>query len=342
MSSSHFVPAEKVKKPARAVLSARSLTYRAKPTILFFGTRTSVKSAGKETSVGMELNLCNIRDVKDLMSIFHLSFRKDLGQNFLIDSLIVSDIADLCSPDPDCTVLEIGPGVGTLTRELASRYRKVVAVEIDQSLIPVLNYTLNDFSNVTVIRDDVMKLDLAEVLGEELKRGPVSVCANLPYYITTPILTKLLRSGFPFGQITVMIQNEVAQRLCAPVGSKNSGAITVFMAYYGECTQAFTVPPDRFVPSPNVTSSVMQIRLHKERPVHPRNEELFFKTVRIVFEQRRKNILNALTLGFPDMSKETATKIIGSFGWPAELRGERLSLKEFSDLSDCISSYGLC
>ena len=137
-----------------------------------------------------------------------------------------------------------------------------------------------------------------------------------------------------------MIQSEVARRLCAPVGSKDSGAITVFIAYYGECSEMFTVPPDRFVPSPNVTSSVMRIRLHKERPVRPRNEELFFKTVRIVFEQRRKNILNALTLGFPQMSKDTALQIVGSFGWPADLRGERLSLQQFSDLSDRIESYG--
>lgn len=282
------------------------------------------------------MNLCDIKTIKQLMAMFNINFRKELGQNFLTNSTVVEDIADSCCDDSESTVLEIGPGIGVLTRELAVRYKHVVAIEIDDGLIPVLKYTLGEFSNVTVINADVMKLELSEVLAPYFARGKVSVCANLPYYITTPILMKLLECGLPFDYITVMIQSEVADRICTSPGSKLCGAITASLAYYGNPERLFRVGAHNFVPSPKVESSVVRIALHRQKPYTPIDEHTFFRVIKAVFEQRRKTLPNSLSAGFGELSKEKLTEIIISCGHEPNIRGERLTVAEFCTLSDAI------
>ena len=280
------------------------------------------------------MNLWDPRTVRQIMSMFGLSFRREFGQNFLTDPEVIAAIADACYPDSDCTVLEIGPGIGTLTRELAARYRKVIALEIDRSLIPVLRYTLSDCPNTDVRNEDVMQADLEALLGEAFAAGPVAVCANLPYYITTPILMKLLESRLPFDGITVMVQAEVADRLCAAAGSKAYGAITAVLDYYATAEEILFVPADRFVPAPKVNSKVIRISLYREKPCKPRDEELLFRTIKVAFGQRRKTLLNALSAGFPSIPKEQLAAVITSLGLPPDVRGERLSIAQFTALSD--------
>ena len=264
------------------------------------------------------------------------TFHKEFGQNFLTNRIIPEDIADNCADTSDRMILEIGPGIGCLTQELAMRYQKVVAIEIDRGLIPVLNKTLSEFDNITVINEDVMKVDLAELLAPYFERGKVSVCANLPYYITTPILMKLLESGLPFDYITIMIQSEVADRLCTAPGSKDCGAITSVLNYYGRPERLFRVGAHNFVPSPKVESSVIRIRLHKEKPCMPLDEALFFRTVKAAFEQRRKTLPNALAAGFGEISKDRLTAIITECGHSPDIRGEKLTVEQFCELSDKI------
>lgn len=283
------------------------------------------------------MNLCDVKTIKQLMAMFSLNFRKEFGQNFLTNISVVEDIADNCCDDSNSTILEIGPGVGVLTRELAERYKNVVAVEIDNGLIPVLKYTLGEYSNVTVVNQDVMKVDLAELLAPYFESGKVSVCANLPYYITTPILMKLLESGLPFEYITIMIQSEVADRLCAAPGSKNCGAITAVLNYYGAPERLFRVGAHNFVPSPKVESSVVRIKIHRDKPYVPKNEAIFFRTVKAAFEQRRKTLPNALSAGFGELGKDELTEAVISCGHSADIRGERLSLEDFVALSDAIA-----
>lgn len=282
------------------------------------------------------MNLCDIKTIKQLMAMFSLNFRKEFGQNFLTNVSVVEDIADNCCDDSESTILEIGPGVGSLTRELAVRYKKVISIEIDSGLIPVLKYTLGEFSNVTVINSDVMKVDLSELLAPYFERGKVSVCANLPYYITTPILMKLLESGLPFDYITVMIQSEVADRLCTAPGSKDCGAITSVLNYYGKPERLFRVGAHNFVPSPKVESSVIRIQLHKQKPFIPENEDMFFRTIKAAFEQRRKTLPNALSSSFGELSKEQLTSIVTELGHSPDIRGEKLNVEQFCRLSDNI------
>ena len=270
------------------------------------------------------------------MGMFHLTFRKEFGQNFLTDRSVVEDIADACCQDSNSTILEIGPGMGTLTYELALRHKSVVALEIDRGLIPVLDYTLGEFDNVTVHNEDVMQADLETLLAPAFEGGPVSVCANLPYYITSPILMKLLECGLPFDYITVMIQKEVADRLCSPAGGKNYGAITAVLSYYGEAEKLFVVPADKFIPAPKVDSAVIRIRLYKERPYHPKDEALMFRTIKAAFAQRRKTLSNALAAGFSELSKEQINTIIADCGFGSTIRGERLDIAQFVKLSDKI------
>ena len=282
------------------------------------------------------MNLCDIKTVKQVMGMFHLTFRKEFGQNFLTDRSVVEDIADACCDDANSTILEIGPGMGTLTYELALRHKSVVALEIDRGLIPVLDYTLGEFDNVTVHNEDVMQADLEALLAPAFEIGPVSVCANLPYYITSPILMKLLECGLPFDYITVMIQKEVADRLCSPAGGKDYGAITAVLAYYGEAEKLFVVPADKFIPAPKVDSAVIRIRLYKERPYHPKDEALMFRTIKAAFAQRRKTLSNALSAGFSELTKEQINAVIADCGFEPTVRGERLDIAEFVKLSDKI------
>lgn len=283
------------------------------------------------------MNLCNISTIKQIMSVYGIKFHKEFGQNFLTNKMVVEDIANECCEGRSRTILEIGPGIGTLTTELCERYEKVIALEIDRGLIPVLGYTLDAYDNVTVINEDVMKADLAAILAPYFEGG-VSVCANLPYYITTPILMKLLESGLPFDYITIMIQSEVAARLCAAPGSRDCGAITTVLSYYGEAEKLFTVSAGNFMPPPKVNSSVVRIKLYKDKPYKPKSEEIFFRTVKAAFEQRRKTLPNALAAGFPTLSKERLTEIVEECGLRPDIRGEKLDTATFVALSDLLAN----
>ena len=280
------------------------------------------------------MNLCDVKTIKHIMSVFDIKFRKEFGQNFLINRSVVEDIADNCADSVETSILEIGPGIGPLTTELALRYKSVVALEIDHGLIPVLKYTLGEFTNVTVINEDVMKANLDDLLKPYFDAGRVSVCANLPYYITTPILMKLLECGLPFDYITIMIQSEVADRLCARTGSGDYGAITAVLSYYGVAEKLFTVSAGNFMPAPKVNSTVVRIKLHENKPYVPKDEKALFRTIKGAFEQRRKTLPNALAAAFGELSKEEITDAIVSCGHKPDIRGEKLGIAEFVQLSD--------
>ena len=284
------------------------------------------------------MDLCNLSVIKTLMSDAGITFRKEYGQNFLTNRIIPEDIADNCTENPESLIIEIGPGIGCLTAELASRYRKVVAIEIDRGLIPILDKTLAEFDNVTVINEDVMKIDLRRLVEEYSDGMPVSVCANLPYYITTPILMYLLESGVKFSSITVMVQNEVAARLAAKPGSSDYGAITAILGYYGTVKKLFKVSAGCFVPAPKVDSAVVRIDLYKEPLYTPKDEKLFRNTIKAAFEMRRKTLQNALSakLGY---SKELISAAILDIGESENVRGERLSTEDFVKLSDYLSEH---
>lgn len=280
------------------------------------------------------MNLCDAKTIKHIMSVFDIKFRKEFGQNFLINRSVVEDIADNCADTVDTSILEIGPGIGPLTTELAMRYDQVIALEIDHGLIPVLKYTLGEFTNVTVYNEDVMKANLDELLRPYFEKGKVSVCANLPYYITTPILMKLLECGLPFDYITIMIQSEVADRLCAKAGSSDYGAITAVLAYYGIPEKLFTVSAGNFMPAPKVNSTVIRIKLHKNKPYIPKDEKILFRTIKGAFEQRRKTLPNALSACFGELDKDEIMSAIVECGHKPDIRGEKLGIAEFVKLSD--------
>ncbi|MBQ7153810.1 MAG: 16S rRNA (adenine(1518)-N(6)/adenine(1519)-N(6))-dimethyltransferase RsmA [Clostridia bacterium] len=284
----------------------------------------------------MSLNLCDPKTVRQLMSTFGLTFRREFGQNFLVSHQVLEDIADSCSESSGCTVLEIGPGIGALTAELAKRYETVVALEIDKGLIPLLSFTMDSFQNVRIIQADALKTDLAALLAPYFEKGPVSVCANLPYYITTPILMKLLESNLPFETVTVMIQSEVADRLLAAPGSSDCGAITTVVSYYGTVERLFRIGPENFLPPPNVESSVIRFRPYLEKPNRPLDEPTFFRTVKAAFEQRRKTLPNALSASFKELSKETCQEAVVKAGFKPDIRGEKLDVKQFTILSDIL------
>jgi 16S rRNA (adenine1518-N6/adenine1519-N6)-dimethyltransferase len=272
-----------------------------------------------------------------------ITFRKEYGQNFLISPDVPERIADECADTADTVVLEIGPGIGCLTAELAARYRHVVAVEIDAGLIPILSKTLAEFDNVTVINADCMKLDLAgairEALGVDSLDGiPLAVCANLPYYITTPILMHLLESRLPLSSITVMIQKEVADRLVSPPGKSDYGAITAVLGYYGDVRRLFTVPPGCFLPAPKVSSSVVRIDLPPKDPISVCDETLLMRLIHAAFEQRRKTLVNAITAKFSSLTKDKLSEILVSLGFDVNIRGERLSTADFAKLADRIAA----
>lgn len=284
------------------------------------------------------INLYNQKEVRELMSAHGITFRKEFGQNFLMDPFVVERIADAAGDTHERTVLEIGPGIGTLTRELAARYRRVLALEIDRGLIPVLSETLADCPNAEVLNLDAMKADLGELLAKDFAQGAVSVCANLPYYITTPILMKLLECGLPFESITVMVQKEVADRLCATAGSRDYGAITVAINYYGSAQKCFFVPAGKFLPPPKVDSAVVRIDLYKNSPYADAGRDLLFRVVKAAFGERRKTLSNALSAGFPELSKTAITDCIEGIGLEPSVRGERLDIQAFVDLSAALGN----
>ena len=263
-----------------------------------------------------------------------ITFRKEFGQNFLTNRIIPEEIADNCADTSDRLIIEIGPGIGCLTQELAMRYSRVVAVEIDKGLIPILGKTLAEFDNVTVINDDIMKVDIQELVDRYSDGKPVSVCANLPYYITTPILMRLLESGVKFSSITVMVQNEVAQRLAAPAGSSDYGAITAVLGYYGTVRKLFKVSAGSFVPPPKVDSAVVRIDIYDSCPYDIKDVKLFKNCIKAAFEMRRKTLENALSAKLGNFSKEEVSSAIAAAGFDAKIRGEKLSTEDFASLSN--------
>lgn len=280
------------------------------------------------------MDLCNLSTIKTLMSDAGITFRKEFGQNFLTNRIIPEEIADNCADTAERLVIEIGPGIGCLTQELAMRYSKVVAVEIDKGLIPILAKTLDEFDNVTVINDDVMKIDIKDLVEQYSDGMPVSVCANLPYYITTPILMHLLESGVKFSSITVMVQNEVAQRLAAKAGSSDYGAITAILGYYGTVRKLFKVSAGSFVPPPKVDSAVVRIDLYDKCPYDIKDEKIFRNCIKAAFEMRRKTLENALSAKLGGFTKDDIAEAISLSGLDPKIRGERLSTEDFATLSN--------
>lgn len=281
------------------------------------------------------MELCNIHEIKALLARHGFHFSKSLGQNFLIEDWVPRDIAEASGACPGSGVLEIGPGIGPLTVELARRASRVAAVELDRDLLPILAETLSGFDNVTVIPGDVMKLDLPSLVAEQFSGLTPMVSANLPYNITTPVITLLLESGL-FSTVTVMIQKEVAQRICAGPGSKDYGAFSVLCRYYAETQLLFEVPRECFLPAPKVTSAVVRLTPCPP-PSEVRDKELFFRVVRGAFGLRRKTLLNALAAAFP-LSKEILAGCIARAGLPSDIRGERLGIPEFALLAEEIGS----
>ena len=273
------------------------------------------------------MELTNIGTVRDILSRHGFSFSKSLGQNFIINPDICPKIAEQGNAAPGFGVLEIGTGIGVLTAELAKRADKVTAVEIDTRLLPILDETLADFDNVHIINEDVMKCDLHRVIREEFAGLEAAVCANLPYYITSPVIMLLLESRLPVKSITVMVQKEAAQRLCAKVGSRESGAITVGVNYYGTAKKLFDVSRGSFMPSPNVDSAVIRIEPHSEPLLGEEDEKFFFKVVKSGFSQRRKTAANAISSGM-GIAKEQIYSALRNAGLSENTRLESLPLNE--------------
>ncbi|WP_295078364.1 16S rRNA (adenine(1518)-N(6)/adenine(1519)-N(6))-dimethyltransferase RsmA [Ruminococcus sp.] len=278
------------------------------------------------------MNLTNIGTVREILSRHGFSFSKGLGQNFIINPDICPKIAENGNARKGFGILEIGTGIGVLTAELAKRADKVTAVEIDTRLLPILEETLADFDNVKIVNEDVMKCDLHRLIDEEFRGLHVAVCANLPYYITSPVIMLLLESRLPIESITVMVQKEAAQRLCARVGSRDSGAITVGVNYYGTVKKLFDVSRGSFMPAPNVDSAVMRIDLNSERRLDGKSEKFFFSVVKAGFSQRRKTLANSLSsvMGIPKEKVYTALKAIGL---PEAARIEQLDMEQLIAVS---------
>lgn len=281
------------------------------------------------------MDLCDRKDIQSLLARHGFHFAKSLGQNFLIRGDVAEAIAD-AGCIPGCGVLEVGPGIGALTVQLAQRAEKVVSVELDKRLPPVLAETMAGYGNFTLIEGDVMKLSLAEVAAEQFQGLEPVLCANLPYNITTPFLTECVRAGC-FRQLTVLIQKEVAQRICARPGTGEYGAFTVLMQYYTEPEMLFEVPNTCFMPPPKVTSAVVRCVTRRERPVRVVSEEAFWRTVRAGFALRRKTLVNSLQTGW-QLPKERLAGIVESCGLPPTVRGEALGLEEYARLADALAA----
>ncbi|MDE5416003.1 16S rRNA (adenine(1518)-N(6)/adenine(1519)-N(6))-dimethyltransferase RsmA [Alkalihalobacillus sp. MEB203] len=270
-----------------------------------------------------------------ILEKYKFSFKKSLGQNFLIDLNILARILDAAGVNEQVGAIEIGPGIGALTEQLAKRADKVVAFEIDQRLLPVLGDTLSPYDNVKIIHSDVLKADVSQVMREEFKEGQdVMVVANLPYYVTTPILMKLLEEKLPIKRIVVMIQKEVADRIAAKPGSKDYGSLSIAAQYYAKAETVFTVPKTVFVPQPNVESAVLRLTIREEPPVEVEDESFFFEVIRSSFAQRRKTIFNNLTHHFGKDRKEQIEVALTTASVDPKRRGETLSIEEFAQLSN--------
>ena len=284
--------------------------------------------------------LGNPKNTIEVLQKYGFNFQKKFGQNFLIDTRILEEIIDAAQITKDDFVLEIGPGIGTMTQYLCESAREVVAVEIDKNLIPILADTLSAYDNVEVINDDILKVDI-KTLAEERNQGkPIKVVANLPYYITTPIIMGLFESHVPIDSITIMVQKEVADRMQEGPGSKEYGALSLAVQYYANPKIVVNVPPSCFMPQPKVGSAVIRLVRHEQPPVDVENEKLMFQLIRASFNQRRKTLANGLN-NFPELrlAKETIQKCIEELGVPVTVRGEALSLEQFAKLSNIIGKY---
>lgn len=279
--------------------------------------------------------LSDIGTIKDILKRHGFTFSKALGQNFLINPSVCPRMAELSGAGEGVGVIEVGPGIGVLTNELCKLADKVVAIELDKRLLPVLDETLAEYDNVKVINADVLGLDLNKLIAEEFPGMEVVICANLPYYITSPVIMKLLEDRLPITAITVMVQKEAAQRICAPVGSRESGAVTVSVNYYAEPSLQFHVSAGSFMPAPKVDSAVIRLDIRETPPVEV-DEKMFFSVVKAAFSQRRKVISNSLSSGLK-MSKDEINGILERAGVPANARAEKLSLEDFAKIANEVS-----
>lgn len=279
------------------------------------------------------MNLCNQREIKELLGRHGFRFSKSMGQNFLIEPWVPMQTAEASGADAGMGVMEVGPGIGPLTEQLARLADKVVSVELDRSLLPVLEETLADYPNVEIVPGDIMKTDIARLCQEKMPGLPVVACANLPYNITTPAITAMLQAEC-FQAVTVMIQREVALRICARPGTADYGAFTVLCKYYADSELLYDVPPSCFYPAPKVTSSVIRMTVRGKPPVEVGDANLFFRVVRAAFGQRRKTLLNALhTMLGKGVEKDAIRQAIVDCGMTEDIRGERLSFEDFARLS---------
>lgn len=284
--------------------------------------------------------LGNPKETIEIIQKYQFAFQKKFGQNFLIDTHVLDKIISAAGIGPEDCVLEIGPGIGTMTQYLAEHARQVVAVEIDTNLIPILGETLKDYGNVTVINDDILKVDINGLVEQYNGGRPIKVVANLPYYITTPIIMGLFESGVPIDNITVMVQKEVADRMQVGPGSKDYGALSLAVQYYASPYIVANVPPNCFIPRPNVGSAVIRLTRYKEPPVEVKDALLMFRLIRASFNQRRKTLQNGLN-NSPELSytKEQITQAIESLGVSASVRGEALTLEQFAQLANYFTEH---
>ena len=278
-------------------------------------------------------NLSDVSVIKDILSRHGFTFSKALGQNFLINPSVCPRMAEACGADENTGIIEVGPGIGVLTAELAKRAKKVVSIELDTRLLPALEETLSDFDNVKIINADVLKTDLKKLIEEEFAGMKVAVCANLPYYITSPVIMYLLESRLNIESLTVMVQKEAAQRLCAEVGSRDAGAVTVAVDYYSNAHKVFDVSAGSFMPAPKVDSSVIRLDVRKQPPVDLKDEKLFFRMVKAVFAQRRKTASNSISAGM-SLPKATVYEAIANAGYGENVRAESFTLDELAALAN--------
>ena len=284
----------------------------------------------------MDYNLCDYNTVKKILSPHGFNFSKALGQNFIIDDSICPAMAEMLGADEKTGVLEVGPGVGVLTKELCKRAGKVVSVELDERLYPVLEQTMADYDNFELVKGDVMKIDLHALIAEKFADcDEVKICANLPYYITSPVIMMLLQSKLPITEIEVMVQQEAAERLCAPIGSREAGAVSVAVNYYGESEILFNVGRECFMPSPKVDSSVIKIVVREKPEFEVKNEKQFFSLVKCAFAQRRKTLVNSLSNSL-GKSKPEVTNALAQLGLAPTVRAENLKMEDLVNLADLL------
>lgn len=281
-------------------------------------------------------NLTDIAYMKSVLNRHGFTFSKALGQNFLVNPTVCPRMAEYCGASENCGVIEIGPGAGVLTYELSKVAYKVVAVELDKRLLPILDETLSECDNVKIINGDAMKLNLHNLIKEEFEGKDVVVCANLPYYITSPVIMRILEEKLPIKALTVMVQKEAAERICAEPGTRDVGAVSIAVRYYAKPEMLFKVSAGSFVPPPKVDSEVIKLDILSESPINPKDEKLFFKVVKSAFAQRRKTLSNSLSSGL-GMSKSDIAKALESCGLKITARAEELSMVHFCNLSNYFS-----